>query len=633
MLKKFLSVVAFTLCFHTGYSQCSAVVTTQSTGCDTLCNGLAVFQFSGGAMPYELTYIYNGGVPVGPFTVTTVYTMGNLCPGTYSFIVIDANGDTCAGNSPFTINSTISPQPHASAVNASCSGCNDGAATLDSVSNGVPPFTYQWSNGAISSFITGLTPGVYTVTVTDANGCIGSDTVNVGVGQSGYYTLNGRVYYDVNGNGIQDAGEYGLSNHSIILSPGAFTSYSWNLGDYGFVVAPGTYTVNYNTSGWHVASGPTSYNPTVTTTSVSNLNFGVQPDSAWTSITVSVTSGLPRCLWSIPYYLTVQNTGTMPVSGTASFEYDSDLTFQSSSVPPLSVAGNLITYSISNLYPGSSIQFVIYFLEPVAGTAILNTINAVAIDSLGNVLDSTGVYQTQTVTCSYDPNDKAVNPEGYGMSHFVTMQTDLDYIIRFQNTGTDTAFTVVIIDTLDADIDLNTFTITGSSHPMITNVDNVNHIVTFTFENILLPDSNVNEPLSHGYVQYRVNGLSSLPDPTIINNTAYIYFDQNSPVQTNTTLTTLSDNFLSVEEPSAGNWILYPNPMEEFAILNFTGDVNFNFSAIIFDITGRKVSGPVYALDKTIFIKKDHLKSGTYIIEMISSDPGYKPEYLKLMVK
>ncbi|MBK6642574.1 MAG: T9SS type A sorting domain-containing protein [Bacteroidetes bacterium] len=184
-----------------------------------------------------------------------------------------------------------------------------------------------------------------------------------------------------------------------------------------------------------------------------------------------------------------------------------------------------------------------------------------------------------------------MEPAGVGAPHFVEMESWLNYQIRFQNTGTDTAFTVVIVDTLDAALDRNTFSITGHSHPVDVTYT-TSREVTFRFNNILLPDSNVNEPGSHGYVSYRIKGLTTNPDPTEVNNTAYIYFDLNSPIVTNTTLTTLSDNFLGLSDSFNENnlFSLYPNPSSKGALLKYQGEDVQNIYVEVLDLTGRVVS-------------------------------------------
>ncbi len=135
---------------------------------------------------------------------------------------------------------------------------------------------------------------------------------------------------------------------------------------------------------------------------------------------------------------------------------------------------------------------------------------------------------------SFDPNDKQGFPTGVGDDHNIRPGQAIDYLIRFQNTGTDTAFTVQIQDTLSAFLDPTTIRLGGSSHAFTWNLSGQG-VINFTFNNIMLPDSNMNEPLSHGFVQFNISPYSTLPLGSRIENDAAIYFDFNEPVITNTT--------------------------------------------------------------------------------------------------
>ena len=139
---------------------------------------------------------------------------------------------------------------------------------------------------------------------------------------------------------------------------------------------------------------------------------------------------------------------------------------------------------------------------------------------------------------SYDPNDKAATPVGNGPEHFISSDQKLDYKIRFQNTGTDTAFTVVIRDTITDRLDMNTFQAGLSSHNYELSIEE-DSIVVFTFNNILLPDSTVNWTESNGYVGYNIEEVDNNLPGTRIENSASIYFDFNSPIHTNTVFHTI----------------------------------------------------------------------------------------------
>ena len=154
------------------------------------------------------------------------------------------------------------------------------------------------------------------------------------------------------------------------------------------------------------------------------------------------------------------------------------------------------------------------------------------------------------IIASFDPNDKAVNPEGYTDKHFITPKDELEYMIRFQNTGTDTAFTVVIRDSISEHLDLSTLTSGASSHKYKFKIYGTG-VAEWTFNNILLPDSNVNEPKSHGFIKYKINQKKNLEQGTVIENRAGIFFDMNPPVITNTTMNTVYDTTIICEIPKA----------------------------------------------------------------------------------
>jgi uncharacterized repeat protein (TIGR01451 family) len=139
------------------------------------------------------------------------------------------------------------------------------------------------------------------------------------------------------------------------------------------------------------------------------------------------------------------------------------------------------------------------------------------------------------VTQSLDPNDKAVYPS---TTLDISGNKWLNYKIRFQNTGTAEAENVYITDTLSNKLDISTFTLLSYSHFPFIQL-NSNGILIFNFPNINLPDSNSNEPESHGYVEFKIRAKDSLTVGSTIENTANIYFDYNAPVITNTVSNTL----------------------------------------------------------------------------------------------
>lgn len=230
------------------------------------------------------------------------------------------------------------------------------------------------------------------------------------------------------------------------------------------------------------------------------------------------------------------------------------------------------------------------------------------------------------LTGSYDPNEKIVFPQGITSFHYVDNETVLNYQINFQNTGTDTAFTVVIRDTLSDEHDLATFQNGVSSHPCTFNISGGN-VLEWTFNNILLPDSNVNEPASHGFVTYTVaqKPMTAGDYGTHILNNAGIYFDFNPPVITNTTdLIFWELPLIITHQPEnitgENNVKIYPNPVS--GILNIESSVDIEEISLI-DITGKNVmvlrnSGKSTSLDLR------DMENGLYFIHITDANGTVK---------
>lgn len=218
---------------------------------------------------------------------------------------------------------------------------------------------------------------------------------------------------------------------------------------------------------------------------------------------------------------------------------------------------------------------------------------------------------------SFDPNDKAAQPVGYGAPHYVAPNTPLDYKIRFQNTGTDTAFNIVILDTISAHLDLGTIQLGASSHSYTWTIEPGN-VLRMAFNNIMLPDSNVNEPASNGFFTYRISPKANTPLGTVVHNSASIYFDFNPPIKTNTTWHTLGQNFitimLDVEELQASNTDVkvYPNPFTDVTTIELGGERYETVELTVVDLAGKEVKR-VVGNDNKIELSRAGLQSGVYL--------------------
>lgn len=146
----------------------TAIITSTEVSCYNGTNATATVSAFGGTPGYS--YQWSNGY--------SGITATGLQAGTYSATVTDANG--CQITASVTISNPASISVTVGVLsNVSCFGGNNGAAQAN-ITGGTPGYTYQWSSGmGTSPFVTGLIAGTYYITVTDANGCLGTASVNI----------------------------------------------------------------------------------------------------------------------------------------------------------------------------------------------------------------------------------------------------------------------------------------------------------------------------------------------------------------------------------------------------------------------------------------------------------------------
>ena len=146
-----------------------------------------------------------------------------------------------------------------------------------------------------------------------------------------------------------------------------------------------------------------------------------------------------------------------------------------------------------------------------------------------------------------------------------------------------------ILNPFPPELNLSTLQPLGSSHDYKLTVLEDN-LLSFRFDHILLPDSTTNLEASQGYIRYRAEHREGLPLGTTIENDAAIYFDFNEPIFTNTTLTTIDENFILVnmEEIYVPGLSLnaYPNPFTDFLNISFDGLSGNTVQILIYNTDG-----------------------------------------------
>jgi hypothetical protein len=224
---------------------------------------------------------------------------------------------------------------------------------------------------------------------------------------------------------------------------------------------------------------------------------------------------------------------------------------------------------------------------------------------------------------SYDPNDKAASPKGYRDQSFIKANMPIDYKLRFQNTGTDTAFRVIIKDELTENLDLSTIQLGSSSHDYEFSIED-GRTAVFTFNNIELVDSTTNEPGSHGFVKFKIDQVADHEDGTHIINSGDIFFDFNEAVVTNEVDLLIGTEFVEILSsiyPTAPDVAinLYPNPSSDYIhveVKNYALDKNASIH--IMNNLGQTII--TENIDQNSRINTSGLSAGSYIFRIINDN-------------
>jgi len=357
--------------------------------------------------------------------------------------------------------------------------------------------------------------------------------------------LTGSVFLDINKNGIKDGVDYGIPNISILQNDRDIYNIKTDEdGNFYAAVANGAFEIKPNIEGgcFEVSAVDHTYWIDSLTRYSNNLNFGLSAfkDSTLNgSVKIDITSAPTRCGFPVPFWITVSNYTCNTISGKLIINLGENVEFIPNKNPELidnySANEHLLTFDLPGLPIFQQKQFKVILRMPGENFVGEN----IFINTYLNDKDSLLVTFSSEITCAIDPNDKLVTPsrEDPESKNYTLLNEQLDYTIRFQNTGTDTAFTVKIVDTLSNKLNYQSIEPIAASHDYTFNITEEG-ILTFQFDNILLPDSTTNETESHGFVTFNIAPVNELVQMDEIQNNAGIYFDFNQPIITNTVSST-----------------------------------------------------------------------------------------------
>ncbi len=605
---------------------------TQLVGfpCPQQCNGRMFVHEESSNATLPITASLGFGSP-NPFNVvsfdngTNQWVVDNVCEGDIVEVqFVDANG--CPGTTGLM--PAIGSSYYIDSVNVfpSCLSQATGkirffnaspSAILNTVTISGPSGTLVLQLGTVPTTFDNLLPGTYNVTVL-RNSSMGpcDSTFNVVLPDLGNNCgmIEGDVIMDSLYNCTIDVNEQPIAGQVVEITPGNFYTTTNASGHFKSFLPYGTYQFrSVGTLGLEPVCTQGGLTLSASNDTISNVVLG-DTIKIHIDASVSITMGPIRPGFDhYDYIYVANNSWSDSLNPVVNITYDPLLTLINPSIPYTVVSANEIQFQLPMIAARQGYAISIGYYTPTGILGFLLSSTA-TLSGVANDEISANNYSVDSriVTGSFDPNEIIVSPRNDPNNYyFMDIDTAMNYTIYFQNTGTDTAFNIVVVDSLDQHLIPSTFEMLGSSHPCRYDISG-QHTLKFYFDNILLPDSNINEPMSHGYVKYKIKPELYLPiNPYLISNRADIYFDFNPAVLTNTVVSTMVVS-VGLNELSDEKFKVQPNPVGEKIVL-FCNDEIGIVSATIVDALG-KVMFDGKLVDNTIDVRS--FSSGLYSLRV-----------------
>ena len=492
-------------------------------------------------------------------------------------------------------------------------------------------------------------PGHFIQSVTITAGAVSQTKLCIlGVALSDSCSMfTGKMYMDLNGNCVQDAGEPGVSSMPVyvvdpLIGDTTIRAFTDDTGLYAMSLVSGSYTIlagyalalhAYGPYGNNIAPSCPATGAYVATVDASstyaqNFAFVCAPHDSFDMQIHGYNAELVRGhngwlgIWAGNFWDGYGGYTCDPLASTVTLTLDPHLSYvgvRDGDPIPSSVSGSTITWNLATTtdYFNFEAYVEVYCDASVAlETSLCNMVTATATSLPDpNLANNTATF-CDPVLGSFDPNGINVSPQGTDTPGYIPNNTQLTYAIHFQNTGSDTAYSVTLDDTLDSHLEINTLHVLHSSSPVYTYMEG--NVVKFRFDNINLVDSMADPVRSIGTIEYGIMPKPNLAPGTPIKAKAGIYFDFNSPVVTNTALNTIELPASVPQVVSKGFDIsVYPNPANEEVTIQSADRSSFNVS--ITDMAGREMTAKATPTG-IVIINTHSIPAGIYLVKTTNSN-------------
>ncbi|MDB5226761.1 MAG: C-terminal target protein [Bacteroidota bacterium] len=481
-------------------------------------------------------------------------------------------------------------------------------------------------------------PGQIFFAASDETPCnYGSDDVYLGYYSGIYNSVYGVAFIDYNNNNVKNAGEptYPWGYAYTRSARDSQMTHLYSTGQFLFYTDTGNYNTHISLYNDYFTISPAQFNSSHTTYGhADTAYFALHPIPGKNDLEIKLLNNWWTRMGRVnKYTVSLTNKGAFPASGKVKLVLDQRLLSLTATPPPTSMSGDTMIWSITNLPPAQTVSAVLHFTgatPPVlnAGDTLFSQAWIIN-DSVDIVPADNYTTLKEAVLSSYDPNEKTIL-SGSNLTPAQIANGDyISYIIHFQNKGNDTAFRIIVVDTLSSNVDLNSLQVIGSSAPYTLEIIQ-DRILKFTFDNIRLSFDTL-ALNSTGYIAYKIKAKPTVSLGNTIDNTANIFFDYNAPIRTNTVQTQIV-LLSAVKEVKKQNvkMSIYPNPNSGTFTISYENKSKTELRLQLIDITGNIIyEERKHHSDKTEFVlHQNDLAKGIYWIKLNDGNTDYSSAFI-----
>ena len=444
--------------------------------------------------------------------------------------------------------------------------------------------------------------------------------------------VSGKVFSDIDADCIYSTQEPSINNLNLIITPGPIYTATDNNGNFNLHLLPGNYTINIdnNNEYWQNKCGPVfiqipqnNYNP------IENLNIPLTPKKLASDMSISAANTHFRRGFKGVISMEYSNIGTIEAPDVylvLDKSNESDVHIITSTFPIYEQNDPIYKWHLGSIMPGQS--GLINLTDSVDLNAVIGSTVQISLHFEGNLGNETNTENnsstiSSTLVGSIDPNEITVSPVGEGTQGYIGKKDTLTYTIYFQNVGNYPAENIYINDKLPDGLDISSFKYISSSHNCQYQIQK-DGTISFTFENINLPDSLTNEATSTGFVQFSIMPLIDVSNETALRNNAEIQFDYEDKMPTNKVLNTIRTfDFAKLNE-----LVIYPNPVQ--SACNITIPLHIIKKYELNDMSGNLIYSVDQLNNKVVLFDTKNLSDGIYQVSGI--DESGKKYYGKMII-